>query len=55
MPEVAFVFADALMVRRPWQLWSKSFEPEANTLEICSVLERCAGAVKPVFSAAAGG
>jgi tetratricopeptide (TPR) repeat protein len=38
-PEVATMYADAMMNLRPWQLWKRDGTPEADTLELVRVLE----------------
>lgn len=38
-PEVGTMYADAVMNLRPWQLWKTDGTPEADTLELVSVLE----------------
>jgi len=38
-PEVATMYADAMMNLRPWELWSLEGQPAADTLELVSVLE----------------
>ncbi len=38
-PDVAAIFAESLMVLRPWQLWSKTGQPAPETPEIMRVLE----------------
>jgi tetratricopeptide (TPR) repeat protein len=38
-PDVQVLFAEALMDLHPWQLWSADGRPEADTVEIVSVLE----------------
>lgn len=39
-PEVAVLFAEALMDLRPWDLWTADGEPQPGTDEITAVLER---------------
>ena len=42
--DVAFVYAEAMMNRTPWQLWDLTAgtpNPEASTTEAMAVLERC--------------
>src|SRR5262245_24383201 len=38
-PEVATMYADALMNLRPWELWTPDGKPQADTLELVAVLE----------------
>jgi tetratricopeptide (TPR) repeat protein len=38
-PEVATIYADAVMNLRPWELWSPDGKPGPDTLELVSVLE----------------
>ena len=38
-PEVATMYADAMMNLRPWELWSLDGTPAPDTLELVSVLE----------------
>ncbi len=38
-PDVATLFAEAMMDLRPWQLWTLDGKPEPGTLELISVLE----------------
>jgi tetratricopeptide (TPR) repeat protein len=38
-PEVATMYADAMMNLRPWELWSLDGQPAPDTLELVSVLE----------------
>ena len=38
-PEVATMYADAVMNLRPWQLWKADGSPEADTPELVKVLE----------------
>jgi tetratricopeptide (TPR) repeat protein len=38
-PEVAVMYADALMNLRPWQLWAADGTPAPDTLEIVALLE----------------
>jgi tetratricopeptide (TPR) repeat protein len=38
-PEVATMYADAVMNLRPWELWSLDGKPGADTVELLSVLE----------------
>ncbi len=39
-PDVATLFAEALMDLRPWQLWTPEGKPQPGTLELISSLER---------------
>ena len=39
-PDAATLFADAMMVLRPWQLWSNEGKPAEGTDEIVATLER---------------
>jgi tetratricopeptide (TPR) repeat protein len=39
-PDVAVMYADALMNLRPWQLWTADGTPAPDTLELVAVLER---------------
>jgi tetratricopeptide (TPR) repeat protein len=39
--DVAALFAEAVMVLRPWDLWSKEGEPRPETPEIVATLEKC--------------
>lgn len=38
-PEVATIYADAVMNLRPWQLWKRDGTPEADTEELVALLE----------------
>ena len=38
--DAATLFADAMMNRRPWHLWTEDGKPEPGTEEIIQVLER---------------
>ena len=38
-PEIATMYADAMMNLRPWELWKPDGTPEADTLELVRVLE----------------
>ena len=38
-PEVATLYADAMMNVRPWQLWTRDGAPEADTAELVALLE----------------
>jgi tetratricopeptide (TPR) repeat protein len=39
-PEIAVMYADAIMNLRPWQLWKTDGTPEEGTAELVQVLER---------------
>ncbi|MBX3434022.1 MAG: hypothetical protein KF847_11930 [Pirellulales bacterium] len=39
-PDVAALFAEALMNLQPWDLWTAAGEPKGRTLEIVAVLEK---------------
>jgi len=39
-PDIGSLYADALMVMRPWAYWKPNGEPEEGTLEMCATLER---------------
>lgn len=40
LPDVATLYADALMLQHPWQYWKKDGSPEAWTPEIVRILEK---------------
>jgi len=39
-PDIGALYAESMMNRQPWDLWTKDFKPKGRALEIQAVLER---------------